>query len=255
MYGSWKKKYGIQLVKTGSEEVPGEIKKFLNELILLHGLPLNCLLPACRMLPEESIRFFQADWEYITALLYGALSVSGTGEEDSEEYGRIIGQLLDGFRGRDGKLSVLSGFIICSELVEKMADLKVEVFDYSGAAFPILRKERLREDILLVLAKGLIHKAVIRPGGSTAHMGADVTEEGFTLSLRSTDTGQMTGESLMLPWKEGETGLMDLREAACNSGRITPAALGCWLMRPAESGHIWEKDNRKKEDIHGNTQQ
>lgn len=251
MYSSWKKKYGTEFENTGTEEPPEEVKGFLGELLLLHGLPLTCLLPSCRMLPEESIRFFRADWEYIAAVLYGALSVGGNEGDD-----RIIGQLLDGFREKDGKLSVLSGFIMCSELVEKMADLKVEAYDSSNAACPILRIERLREDILFVLAKGLIHETAISPGGSTAHLGAEVTKEGFTLSLRDADTGQLTGESLRLPWKEGETGLMDLREAIYNSEKITPAAMGCWLMRPAEEGHIRESEipnKGRKGGCHGRT--
>ena len=55
--------------------MPGELRRFLARLRLLHGVPFSYLVPDADLLPIESIRFFYIDRAWTDALVQGALSV------------------------------------------------------------------------------------------------------------------------------------------------------------------------------------
>ena len=59
----------------GEHVVPGELRRFLARLRLLHGVPFSYLVPDAELLPVESIRFFYLDRAWTDALVQGALSV------------------------------------------------------------------------------------------------------------------------------------------------------------------------------------
>jgi uncharacterized protein with HEPN domain len=59
----------------GDHVVPGELRRFLGGLRLLHGVPFSYLVPDAELLPRESIRFFYIDRRWTDALVQGALSV------------------------------------------------------------------------------------------------------------------------------------------------------------------------------------
>ena len=53
----------------GDHVVPGELRKFLARLRLLHGVPFSYLVPDANLLPPESIRFFYIDRAWTDALV------------------------------------------------------------------------------------------------------------------------------------------------------------------------------------------
>ena len=59
----------------GDHVVPGELRRFLARLRLLHGVPFSYLVPDVELLPLESIRFFYVDRAWTDALVQGVLSV------------------------------------------------------------------------------------------------------------------------------------------------------------------------------------
>src|SRR5688500_16408412 len=59
----------------GDHVVPGELRRFLARLRLLHGVPFSYLVPDAKLLPIESVRFFYVDRAWTDALVQGALSV------------------------------------------------------------------------------------------------------------------------------------------------------------------------------------
>src|SRR5262245_25879139 len=66
----------------GDHVTPGEIRRFLARLRLLHGIPFSYLVPDADLLPLESIRFFYLDRTWTDALVQGALSVSTVSTAD-----------------------------------------------------------------------------------------------------------------------------------------------------------------------------
>src|SRR4030095_8176564 len=59
----------------GDHVVPGELRRFLARLRLLHGVPFSYLVPGTHLLAIESIRFFYVDRAWTDALVQGVLSV------------------------------------------------------------------------------------------------------------------------------------------------------------------------------------
>ena len=55
--------------------LPGVTTKFLGTEAVVRGVPFNYLVPDERMLPAESIRFFQLDESWMDCLLDGAFSI------------------------------------------------------------------------------------------------------------------------------------------------------------------------------------
>ena len=55
------------------------IVEWLRSLRCLRGVPLGYLVPDTRMLPEESLRFFAVDANWLDALCDGALSLRSSG--------------------------------------------------------------------------------------------------------------------------------------------------------------------------------
>ncbi|MFL5804865.1 MAG: hypothetical protein ACJ8CR_24365, partial [Roseiflexaceae bacterium] len=62
-----------------SSQLPSGIVAWFDNLRLLRGVPFNYLMPDERMLPPESIRFFQVDPQWIEALVDGAWSLGFAG--------------------------------------------------------------------------------------------------------------------------------------------------------------------------------
>jgi hypothetical protein len=58
-----------------AEGLPPDLVKWLAKLKLLYGVPFNYLVPDNSLLPAETIRFFNIDPDWMSALIDGALSI------------------------------------------------------------------------------------------------------------------------------------------------------------------------------------
>lgn len=99
-------------------DLPESVRTWFKNLALLKGLPFNYLVPDERMLPTESIRFFQVDNSWVECLLDGAFS---------------IGRVLSKEHNRDSDLSKhlpgekkMSGFLLRSDVVSGWPGLLVD---------------------------------------------------------------------------------------------------------------------------------
>ena len=85
----------------GEHVVPGELRRFLARLRLLHGVPFSYLVPDAELLPIESIRFFYIDRAWTDALVQGALSVGTISTADRAQLeARLPAHPQRGRRGR-----------------------------------------------------------------------------------------------------------------------------------------------------------
>lgn len=151
------------------EALPEEIILWLAERMLLQNVPFDNLVPAARMLPPESIRFFHLDRNWLSCLIDGAFSVGTHTSRDTALYEvlrgpiheavyEIVHRLRDRLRGGGGvdkKAPVrLSGFLLRSALVSGWPGLEVKAFsaaDGQSGELKLLRMERLSPDVMLVL--------------------------------------------------------------------------------------------------------
>jgi|SRR5271166_512780 len=109
---------------TAALELPEIVSSWFENLILLEGVPFSYLVPDERMLPAESIRFFQMDPIWIECLVDGAFSIGRVLESDHE---------LDRSHKENHLDDVLpersSGFLLRSEVVAGWPGLQVDGYD------------------------------------------------------------------------------------------------------------------------------
>jgi hypothetical protein len=99
-------------------DLPDSVRTWFEDLALLKGLPFNYLIPDEKMLPTESIRFFQVDESWVECLLDGAFSIGRVLSKDHER-DSDLSQHLPGERK-------LSGFLLRSDVVAGWPGLLVD---------------------------------------------------------------------------------------------------------------------------------
>ena len=166
----------------GTHVVPGELRRFLARLRLLHGVPFSYLVPDARLLPMESIRFFYIDRAWTDALVQGALSVGTISSADRTQleavYPHIRAEVDEAERSiRQPKgeellkagSGTITGFILRSRAVSGWPNLHVRAYSRDVVADDALttaaesdpsrmkglRMERLAPAVLLVLFDGV----------------------------------------------------------------------------------------------------
>jgi hypothetical protein len=166
----------------GDHVVPGELRRFMARLRLLHGVPFSYLVPDEELLPPESIRFFYVDRRWTDALVQGALGVGTitTAEraqleavypyirDDVDEAERVIRSPL-GEERLAGAGGTITGFLLRSRAVSGWPGLHVRAYRRDVVAddaltteaesnperLKLLRVERLAPAVLLVLMDGV----------------------------------------------------------------------------------------------------
>jgi hypothetical protein len=166
----------------GDHVVPGELRRFLARLRLLHGVPFSYLVPDAELLPVESMRFFYIDRAWTDALVQGALSVGTITSADRTQleavYPHIRTEVDEAERTirrprGEARLAAgsgtITGFIMRSRVVSGWPNLHVrayardvvadDVLTTAAESHPdrmkVLRMERLAPAVLLVLFDGV----------------------------------------------------------------------------------------------------
>ena len=146
------------------------ITKWLGELCLLYGVPFVNLVPDARMLPQESLRFFYVDPNYVEALMMGALSIGIQCTRDVHIQGVLYSGVSDAahlakLAVRDQRLgqtpatdwpavsTTMTGLLMRSAVVAGWPGLEVRAYKDKQATQQInlLRMERVAPDVLLCL--------------------------------------------------------------------------------------------------------
>jgi hypothetical protein len=166
----------------GEHVVPGELRRFLARLRLLHGVPFSYLVPDAKLLPIESIRFFYIDRAWTDALVQGALSVGTISTADRAQLAAVYPHVraeVDvaertirqprGEKLLQGAGGTITGFLLRSRAVSGWPNLHVraysrdvledDVLSTEAESHPsrmkVLRMERLAPAVLLVLFDGV----------------------------------------------------------------------------------------------------
>jgi hypothetical protein len=166
----------------GDHVVPGELRRFLARLRLLHGVPFSYLVPNADLLPIESIRFFYIDRAWTDALVQGALSVGTITTADRTQLEAVYPHIRaevdeaertirrpNGEKRLQGAGGTITGFLMRSRLVSGWPNLHVRAYSRDvieddaltteAESHPdrmkVLRMERLAPAVLLVLFDGV----------------------------------------------------------------------------------------------------
>jgi hypothetical protein len=180
-----------------------QIASWLSRLHLLYGIPFNYLVPDIRMLPDESIRFFQVDANWITALIDGAYSLGTTmatstvSQVMQTQVQAQVNQNLSAVRA--GMLGVepeqagpanLSGFFLRSAAVSGWPGMEVTGYADEAGENPlkILRMERISPSLLLCLFNGILARVEMSEPTETLHFDFEFN------SVRYSDIGGITDD-------------------------------------------------------------
>ena|GEM_PF-575637 len=148
--------------------MPKQIIEWLAQTALLYGVPFNNLVPATSMLPDESIRFFYIDQNWIDSLLDGALSVGIQTSRDSlfqqlmrdplhratdaalaEVRDKLLGVPTTG--GTTAATATPAGFILRSAVVSGWPGLEVRAWSAADSTNPMkpLRLDRVSPTVMI----------------------------------------------------------------------------------------------------------
>ena len=166
----------------GDHVVPGELRRFLARLRLLHGVPFSYLVPDADLLPIESIRFFYVDRAWTDALVQGVLSVGTITTADRAQLEAVHLQIRNdvdetertirtpqGEQRLKGAGGTITGFLMRSRVVSGWPNLHVRAYsrdvleddalttvaESDPNRMKVLRMERLAPAVLLVLFDGV----------------------------------------------------------------------------------------------------
>jgi len=166
----------------GDHVVPGEVRRFLARLRLLHGVPFSYIVPDADLLPIESIRFFYVDRAWTDALVQGALSVGTISTVDRAQLEGVYAHIRDDVDQTErtirkpqgepllqGAGGTITGFVMRSRAVSGWPNLHVRAYardllpddalttaaESDPARLKVLRMERLAPAVLFVLFDGV----------------------------------------------------------------------------------------------------
>ncbi|GHI10532.1 hypothetical protein AQI88_31140 [Streptomyces cellostaticus] len=157
------------------------VRDWLVKLRDLAGVPFAHLVPDARMLPPESLRFFHVDPDWTSTLVEGALSVGLAHSFDLTADDLLFGP--DGEAPLPEPAAPLTGLLIRSQLVSGWPALEIRPYTAAQAsdgerALPVLRRERLADDVLLVLIEGTPGRVEIAEPQQGVHFGIDEPDDG-----------------------------------------------------------------------------
>jgi hypothetical protein len=193
-------------VREASSDLPPALADWLGKLALLQGVPFNYLVPDERMLPPESLRFFQLDMNWVDALIDGAFSIgrstTAQGVADCRHivharqagYRAMLSQRRNRSRARvqvaaEGSQTV-TGFLLRSQVVSGWPNLRIKGFsDLKGTEeIHKLQVRQLSDQVLVGMFSGhVLRMLAIEEPPEQLHLGVEGTAGNYSTTLRAVE--------------------------------------------------------------------
>jgi hypothetical protein len=155
------------------DQLPADVVSWFEQLRLLRGVPFRYLVPDDRLLPAESIRFFQLDQVWADCLVDGAFSIgriTGTLKGVDHEQKTVLLEMLTVH-------PTVTGLLMRSSVVAGWPGLLVDAYGQApegavrGPQLDVARMERLAPDLLLCLFSGAAARVELHQKPETLHFG------------------------------------------------------------------------------------
>ena len=166
-------------------DLPDQLTTWLKRLGTLHGVPFNYLVPNEKMLPDESIRFFQVDFNWLYALVEGACSIGHSSKNESASHALLIHTLhaaaaIENLQTDSQTIEHMTGFFLRSQVVPGWPKLEVVAFDQAGNELTnVVRMDRLSASVLLYMVEGEIDHVLIREPAVGLHFGIEISGDKY----------------------------------------------------------------------------
>ncbi|MBW8683015.1 hypothetical protein [Chitinophaga rhizophila] len=211
-------------------EIPAAVTDWLGRLFLLEGVPINYLIPHENYLisreggaiAKEAVGLFYIDYDWIEALLGGALGIVTT--EDSTallnmlKEGRFLpanlmtnkanSRFIPSGEGEEVPLPQsikghITGFFLRSQLVSGWKGIKVFAKDEKGSWMQHpLRIERIADDIQLCVFAGKVQQLLFIQPPEGMHFGVDAIGNNYQKALRD-QSGNVGKSTITLQCPDG----------------------------------------------------
>ncbi|WP_183573684.1 hypothetical protein HDF18_08050 [Mucilaginibacter sp. X5P1] len=196
------------------------IETWFSRLRLFYGMPFNYIVPDERMLPTESLRFFQVDNNWMDVLIDGAFSIGSSKpmssnsqlaahiaafrESAKQKMSSIRATILSKATGpaaekakkyleeyRTSESNNLSGFFLRSMVITGWPGIQVHGFSDAAAqnSIRILRMEKLSSSLLFVIFEGVVQSVIFEEPSEGVHFGVTPDTIPPTTELRYAQTG------------------------------------------------------------------
>jgi hypothetical protein len=253
---NWKRAHAQQLRQVTSQvshlpfapdysiapDFPLQVSQWFDELLSLNHVPFHYLVPREEMLPNNSLRFFHVDPNWLKCLLDGAFSVGRVSSADvsQDDKARIAGHVPTP--------ATYTGFFLRSPVVSGWPHLGVEAYTQAFSAVGDLPKDvvsakrlrfdRVGDDVILCLFKGEIKTVDIHEHADTIHFGVDPGNDpakisDYTKVLRNKNTGA-PGQPTELDWKAIDKRTLNIFKLAAKGNALNSAEFGVTMIEGAE---------------------
>lgn len=198
----------------GGVQLPEELEQKLALWSLLYDVPFPYLVVREDMLPQESVRFFHVNFNFIFALLDGAMSPGRVFDIDYQHDATLIEGVVarafqrslhvrrnllgkpelkgDGPTKTTARDAGSTGFLMRSVLVRGWRGLEFKAFGKNNMPLEILRLNTLGTEILIGIFDGAIERMEVAQPPEGLHFGfARKAGGGFEKRLRHVQTGAL----------------------------------------------------------------
>jgi len=224
---------------------PESLGKLLSEASLFYHIPYTYLVPDPKIIPDNELRIFHVDTNWIMALLDGICSIGRNATIDYAHDTKFIYKVYkqavtNNFNIRrelqnksiykkedvdEDKLPEITGFLLNSVCVEYFRGLEFKAYpneaktDGETKLIPI-RIETIGQNMLLGLFLGEIKRLEIAEPPEGLHFGAEIGKDGdMEKRLRDLKTGELLPESgtMKIEFKGNKDDrIIDIRKIAEN---------------------------------------
>lgn len=195
------------------------LKPWLLRLIDFDLIPPNYLVPDENVLPEESIRFFHIDKNWLTSALLGAFSIGGIWEARQQEMDNAFNTFLNLAD------SYAVGFMLRSDVVDGWPGLIIEGVPETGDENLIPLRHQLSRNTILCLFKENISQVAIHQKPEVIHFGLLKDDAVYEKIIRNDDGSQGAVYTLQPEdWQSATDRVVNIHELANHLGEGTNPA-------------------------------
>lgn len=188
--------------------LPQSVIDWLAQASLLYGVPFEYLVPQAQMLPRESIRFFYIDNNWLHRLVEGAVSIGTSSSADTVQLMVAIEHIVEQamlatsnvrakMRGKAAApnaatVGPITGFLLRSAAVSGWPGMEISAYvgeTTDSQKLPLLRLDRLSDNILIALFDGLPKRVDILQPPESLHFGIRPDADAYFSFLRWLSAG------------------------------------------------------------------